>query len=187
MNSLCKQSTSRILPAFYMSNFGPSKVRIYRLVFTSGKAMFFLEDTLGKTLSRRSEIAAKWRVEFFYFQVFIQSVIIFSLSLRLAREKPNSRKNMIFHIFCLIKKLCKMRKFAKFTLVISLFKYFRKNFLDRFLNLLREITCLQNVFFDVGFLIYFELFKTFLRYSDISIEPMQGIALSICTSPHYLG
>ena len=94
---------------------------------------------------------------------------------------------MIFHIFCLIKKLCKMRKFAKFTLVISLFKYFRKNFLDRFLNLLREITCLQNVFFDIGFLIYFELFKTFLRYSDISIEPMWGIALSICTSPHYLG
>ena len=92
--------------------------------------------------------------------------------LRLAREKPNSRKNMIFHIFCLIKKLCKMSKFAKFTLVISLFKYFRKNFLDRFLNLLREITCLQNVFFDVGFLIYFELFKTFLRYSDISIELM---------------
>ena len=79
---------------------------------------------------------------------------------------------MIFHIFCLIKKLCKMRKFAKFTLVISLFKYFRKNFLDKFLSLLREITCLQNVFFDVGFLTYFELFKTFLRYSDISIEPM---------------
>ena len=77
-----------------------------------------------------------------------------------------------FHIFCLIKKLCKMRKFAKFTLVISLFKYFRKNFLDRFLNLLREITCLQNIFFDVGFLIYFKFFKTFLRFSDISIEPM---------------
>ena len=65
-----------------------------------------------------------------------------------------------------------MRKFAKFMLVISLYKYFRKNFSDRFLNLLGEITCLQNIFFDVGFLIYFELFKTFLRYSDISIEPM---------------
>ena len=65
-----------------------------------------------------------------------------------------------------------MRKFAKFTLVIFLFKCFRTNFLDRFLNLLRGITCLQNIFFDLGFLIYFELFKTFLRYSDISIEPM---------------
>ena len=35
------------------------------------------------------------------------------------QRKKNSWKNLIFHIFCFINKLCKMRKFAKFTLVIS--------------------------------------------------------------------
>ena len=41
-----------------------------------------------------------------------------------------------FHsIFCLIKKLCILPKFAKFVLAISIFKYSKKNFLDRFLNL----------------------------------------------------
>ena len=79
---------------------------------------------------------------------------------------------MIYHIFCLIEKLCKMPKFAKFMLVISIFKYSRKNFLDRFLNLPRGMTCLQNIFFNVDFLIYFEFFLAFLRFSDISIEPM---------------
>ena len=98
------------------------------------------------------------------FPKLIQSVIIFSSS--------NSRKNMIYHIFCLIKKSCKVSKFAKFMLVISLFKYSRKNFLDRFLNLPRGMTCLQNIFFNVDFLIYFEFFLAFLRFSDISIEPM---------------
>ena len=112
--------------------------------------VYISEGTLGKTLSRRSEIAAKCRVEFFYFRVFIQSVIIFSVS--------NSRKNVIFHIFYLIKKLCKMPKFAKFVLVISLFKYSRNNFLDLFLNLSRGMTCLENIFVNVDFLIYFELF-----------------------------
>ena len=61
---------------------------------------------------------------------------------------------MIFHIFCLIKKSNKMPEFA---LVISLFKYPGKNFLDRFLKLPWRMTCLQNVFFDVDFLIYFKL------------------------------
>ena len=94
------------------------------------------------------------------------SVIIFSSS--------NLRKNMIYHIFCLIKKLCKVPKFAKFMLVISLFKYSRKNFLDRFLNLPREMTCLQNILFNIDFLIYFEI----LEFSNISIDG---------TSPYCLG
>ena len=34
------------------------------------KKRTYQEDTLGKTLSRLSEIAAKYRVEFFYFRVF---------------------------------------------------------------------------------------------------------------------
>ena len=94
-----------------------------------------------------------------YFRVFNLAVIVFPFSCGLAthQRKTNSRKNMIFHVFCLIKKLSKMPKFAKFTLVISLFKYSRKNFLDRFLSLPWGMTCLQNVFFDVDFLIYFEL------------------------------
>ena len=65
-----------------------------------------------------------------------------------------------------------MSKFAKFMLVISLLKYSRKNSLDRFSNLPGGMTCLQNIFFDVDFLIYFELFLTFFRFSDISNEPM---------------
>ena len=85
------------------------------------------------------------------------------MALQPTREKPNSRKNMIFHVFCLIKKLSKMPKFAKFTLVISLFKYSRKNFLDRFLSLPWGMTCLQNVFFDVDFLIYFFYFINLLN------------------------
>ena len=47
-----------------------------------------------------------------------------------------------------------------FMLGISLFKYSRKNFLDWFLNLPRGMTCLQNIFFYVDFLIY--IFQIFL-------------------------
>ena len=107
------------------------------------RKLLLREDTLGKTLCRRSDIAAKCWVEFFHFRDFIQSFIIFSLS--------NSRKSMTFYISCLIKKLCKMPKFAKFMLVTSLFKYSRKNSLDRFLNLLWGMSCLQNIFFNVDF------------------------------------
>ena len=127
-------------------------------------------SALGKTLSRRSEIAAKCRVDFF----------IFSLS--------DSRKNMIFHIFYLIKKLCKMPKFAKFMLVISLFNYSRKNFFDRCLNLPRGMTCLQNIFFDVDFLISFELFKHFCVFQIFLMNQCTTEnSISVGTSPCYLG
>ena len=50
------------------------------------------EDTLGKTLSRRLEIAAKCRVEFFVFSSF--HLGCYQMAFRPAREKPNSRKNI---------------------------------------------------------------------------------------------
>ena len=78
-----------------------------------------------------------------------------------------------------------MPKFAKFTLVISLFKYSRKNFLDRFLSLPWGMTCLQNVFFDVDFLIYFNNIFAFSRYFYWT-NVLQEIAISTDTSPHYL-
>ena len=104
---------------------------------------------------------------------------------------------MIFHVFCLIKKLSKMPKFAKFTLVISLFRYSRKNFLDRFLKLPWGMTCLQNVFFDVDFLIYFELkwhfcvFQIFLlnqcttgnRYFDWHFTVISRISAALFNPP----
>ena len=66
-----------------------------------------------------------------------------------AREKANSRKNMIFHIFCLIKKSVKMPKFEKFALVnameFSLFIFSRKNFWEKLWNLLRPVTFWQNI------------------------------------------
>ena len=150
--------------------------------------VFSSEDTLGKTLSRRLEIAAKYKVDIFEFSFRPLSYFRYHMTLPLAREKPNSWENAIFHIFCLIKKLSKMPKFAKFALVISLFKYSRKNFLDWFFNLSRGMTCSQNVFFDVDFLIYFEhkqhacVFQIFLLNQCPTIE----MAISIDTSPYYL-
>ena len=61
-----------------------------------------------------------------------------------------------FHIVCLIKKLSKMPRFVRFTLVnaieFSLFRCFRKIFFDGFLNLLQCMTFWQNVFSDADFL-----------------------------------
>ena len=82
-----------------------------------------------------------------------------------------------------------MPKFAKFMLVISLFKYSGKNFLDRFLNLPRGMTCLQNIFFNTDFLIYFEFIfniLAFFRYFYWTYV-LQQIAISTGTSPYYLG
>ena len=52
---------------------------------------------------------------YFYFEFSFRllSHFRYHMALRPAIEKPNSRKNMIFHIFCLIEKLSKMPKFAK--------------------------------------------------------------------------
>ena len=63
------------------------------------------------------------------------------------RDKANSQQDMTFYILCLIKRLIKMSKFAKFTLVnameFSLFRFYRRNFWNQSLNLLRRVTFWQ--------------------------------------------
>ena len=56
---------------------------------------------------------------FFIFEFSFSLLSYFRSPCDPPEKKKNSWKNLIFHIFCFINKLCKMRKFAKFTLVIS--------------------------------------------------------------------
>ena len=55
------------------------------------------------------------------------------------RDKANSQQDMTFYILCLIKRLIKMSKFAKFTLVnvieFSLFRFYRRNLLESIFEL----------------------------------------------------
>ena len=86
------------------------------------------------------------------------------------------------------KKLSKAPKFARFSLVISLFRCSGKTFLDGFLNLLRCETFRQNAFFNVDFLSYFKYLNnifTFFRYLYWTNVP-QEIAILIDTAEHYL-
>ena len=108
--------------------------------------------TIGRTLFQRSEIATKYWVKFFLFSSFhfrLLSYVLYLMASRTPRDKANSQQNMIFHILCLIKRLIKMSKFAKFTLVnameFSLFRFYRRNFWNHSLNLLRRVTFWQNV------------------------------------------
>ena len=58
-----------------------------------------------------------------------------------------------------------MPKFAKVYVGYFFIQilYSRNNFLDQFFNLSWGMTCLQNVFFDVDFLIYFFYFINLLN------------------------
>ena len=71
-----------------------------------------------------------------------------------AREKL---KNVIFHTFCLMKKLSKILNFQSLRWLCLYSNIPRKNFSDRFLNLPRGMTCSQNVFFLCRF---FNLLQT---------------------------
>ena len=74
------------------------------VLFSQGGLYRKTKDTLGKTLSQRSEIAAKIRVEFFLFSSFHFKLL------------SHGCYPMVLPHF-LLKKLSKMPKFTEFTLV----------------------------------------------------------------------